>query len=195
MTLRDGSPALPCLVAIFLAVALIGAGLSFLPAPEPEATPSTVVQRLADTVMGQVIAAVGCAALIYGFAELWALNGELRRGNSPTGWAAHAFGRAGAPLAGPAIQAAMSRRAAPLSYAAWSLPLFGFIGTVLGLSEAIGGLGSVFDGTSDRDAALTAVLSDLRFAFDTTLAGLVLVLPVMALYSVVQTRASRILAA
>lgn len=194
MTLRDGSPALPCLVSVLLAVAVIAAGLSFLPEPQPDAAPN-VVQRLAATVMGQVIAAVGVAALIYGMAETWALNGELRRGQSPAGWAAHAFGRAGASLDGPAIQAAMSRRSVPLSYAAWSLPLFGFIGTVLGLSEAIGGLGGVFDGTSDREEALTAVLSDLRFAFDTTLAGLVLVLPVMALYSVVQSRASRIVVA
>lgn len=195
MSLRDGSPALPCMVAMLLAVAVIGAGVFALPIPEPGTVPPSVIQRLAATAMGQVIAAVGCAALVYGLAELSALSAELRRGHSPTGWVAHALGRAGTPVQGEAVQAAMSRRSAPLAYAAWSLPLLGFIGTVLGLSEAIGGLGGVFDGTSDRDAALTGVLSDLRFAFDTTLAGLVLVLPVMALYSLVQIRASRIMAA
>ena len=74
----------------------------------------------------------------------------------------------------------VARRMAPMSYAVWVLPLLGFIGTVIGISDAIGGLGTVFaDG--DRQEALESVLGALRFAFDTTFAGLVLVIPVMAL--------------
>ena len=68
----------------------------------------------------------------------------------------------------------------PLSYAVWVLPLLGFIGTVVGISDAIGGLGTVF-AEGDRQAALELVLGALHFAFDTTFAGLVLVIPVMAL--------------
>ena len=69
---------------------------------------------------------------------------------------------------------------APLAYAMRALPLRGLIGAVLGISNAIGDLGPRFNG-QERDEAIVSVLASLQFAFDADLAGLVLVIPVMAL--------------
>jgi biopolymer transport protein ExbB/TolQ len=57
----------------------------------------------------------------------------------------------------------------------WAIPLLGFIGTVVGLSHAIGGMS--FGDMSNVDAivkSLSAVTSGLGTAFDATLLGLVL---------------------
>ncbi len=58
----------------------------------------------------------------------------------------------------------------------WAIPVLGFIGTVLGLSQAIGGFGSVLSSTSDLGElkpALQQVTAGLAVAFETTLHGLV----------------------
>lgn len=58
----------------------------------------------------------------------------------------------------------------------WAIPVLGFIGTVLGLSQAIGGFGSVLATTSDvgqLKPALQEVTAGLAVAFETTLHGLV----------------------
>lgn len=58
----------------------------------------------------------------------------------------------------------------------WAIPVLGFIGTVLGLSDAIGGFGQVLAASADmaqiRDALL-GVTGGLSVAFETTLIGLV----------------------
>lgn len=59
----------------------------------------------------------------------------------------------------------------------WSLPILGFIGTVLGLSVAVASLGSSLAAASDMTAlkgAMNNVFSGLGTAFDTTLLALVL---------------------
>lgn len=58
----------------------------------------------------------------------------------------------------------------------WAIPVLGFIGTVLGLSEAIGGFGAVLEQTSELSNlkdALRNVTAGLSEAFETTLHGLV----------------------
>ena len=58
----------------------------------------------------------------------------------------------------------------------WAIPVTGFIGTVLGLSEAIGGFGQVITGGADLSAlktALSGVTGGLSVAFETTLIALV----------------------
>lgn len=58
----------------------------------------------------------------------------------------------------------------------WAIPVFGFIGTVLGLSEAIGGFSSVLEATQDVSeivGALKGVTAGLATAFETTLQALV----------------------
>ena len=58
----------------------------------------------------------------------------------------------------------------------WSIPILGFIGTVLGLSEAIGNFGSMLETTASVDeikVGLQSVTGGLSTAFDTTLLALV----------------------
>lgn len=72
-----------------------------------------------------------------------------------------------------------------LSGIAWALPILGFIGTVTGLSDAIGGFGLVLSSESDAASlreSLSPVTGGLGIAFDTTLLALVLA---MALQMVV----------
>lgn len=58
----------------------------------------------------------------------------------------------------------------------WAIPVLGFIGTVLGLSEAVGEFGKVLASAgemSEITAALKGVTAGLATAFDTTLVALV----------------------
>ena len=58
----------------------------------------------------------------------------------------------------------------------WAIPVLGFIGTVLGLSEAIGGFGNVLATTGDMteiSSSLKGVTAGLSIAFDTTLLALI----------------------
>ena len=57
----------------------------------------------------------------------------------------------------------------------WATPVLGFIGTVLGLGDAIGGFGKTISGTQEVEAikeSLGGVTAGLSTAFDTTLVGL-----------------------
>ncbi|MCB1920669.1 MAG: MotA/TolQ/ExbB proton channel family protein [Candidatus Competibacteraceae bacterium] len=75
---------------------------------------------------------------------------------------------------------------APLQFTIWALPLLGFIGTVVGITQAIGGLEQVVAtvGAAPGNGGLTEVLAGLQFAFDTTFVGLILVIPTM-LYTLI----------
>ncbi len=58
----------------------------------------------------------------------------------------------------------------------WAIPVLGFIGTVLGLSEAIGGFGNVLATAGDMteiSSSLKGVTAGLSIAFDTTLLALI----------------------
>jgi biopolymer transport protein ExbB/TolQ len=78
-------------------------------------------------------------------------------------------------------QAEHDDSAAETSYAVvrgfvWAIPVLGFIGTVLGLSEAIGGFGSVLQSSDEFGqikTALQGVTGGLATAFETTLEALV----------------------
>lgn len=64
----------------------------------------------------------------------------------------------------------------------WAIPILGFIGTVLGISEAVGGFASVIQGASELDvikSALGEVTAGLALAFDTTLLALLFSILVM----------------
>ena len=61
----------------------------------------------------------------------------------------------------------------------WAIPVLGFIGTVMGLSVAIGGFGDVLSKTSDPTAlaeSLKVVTGGLSTAFETTLLALLFAL-------------------
>lgn len=68
----------------------------------------------------------------------------------------------------------------------WSIPVLGFIGTVLGLSLAIGSFGAVLASTTELaqiKESLQGVTGGLAVAFETTLQGLVAALIVQLLYT------------
>lgn len=64
----------------------------------------------------------------------------------------------------------------------WAIPIFGFIGTVLGIGQAIGGFSSSLESAKDMATiknSLGHVVQGLAFAFDTTFLGLIISLVVM----------------
>jgi hypothetical protein len=71
----------------------------------------------------------------------------------------------------------------PLQFGIWVLPLLGFIGTVIGISEAIAGLHPLVGTAGETSTIFTQsigrVLAGLETAFDTTLLGLLCVIPTM----------------
>jgi hypothetical protein len=67
--------------------------------------------------------------------------------------------------------------------------MLGFIGTVLGITQAIGGLSDSVAVTDVAGGGFDGVLAGLQFAFDTTLVGLVLVIPLMLALLVLRARA------
>lgn len=88
-------------------------------------------------------------------------------------------------------QAEQDEAAVETSYALvrgliWAIPTLGFIGTVLGLSSAIGGFGSVLAANaevSQLTESLQGVTAGLATAFDTTLIALVAAVMLHAAYT------------
>lgn len=86
-------------------------------------------------------------------------------------------------------QAAQDESTVETSYAmvggfVWAIPVLGFIGTVLGLSEAIGQFSGVLGASSDVEqisGALKGVTAGLATAFETTLEALVAALVIQLL--------------
>lgn len=73
----------------------------------------------------------------------------------------------------------------------WAIPVLGFIGTVLGLSQAVGGFGSVVASGADLETLKTSlggVTSGLGTAFETTLIALVAALFVQLLMTMLSQR-------
>ena len=78
-----------------------------------------------------------------------------------------------------------------LSGIVWAIPILGFIGTVIGLSGAIGMFGSVLNSESSLDTlkeGLTPVTSNLGIAFDTTFLALILAILVQMVATMVRKR-------
>lgn len=73
----------------------------------------------------------------------------------------------------------------------WAIPVLGFIGTVQGLSQSIGGFGTVLATTEELSqikSSLQSVTGGLAVAFETTLQGLVAALIVQLLLSFVKNK-------
>lgn len=179
----------PLVISGLLSIMGVAATGFFIPPPEDSAT-AGLVERMIHNPFVLTIGFVGLWAIVYGLLQLWAIGADTSP-HGLSGWISGQGGGGQTPpwSSDPNLSAGLfierwdrlaARRIAPLSYAVWVLPLLGFVGTVVGISEAIGGLGTVFS-DGDRQKALESVLGALRFAFDTTFAGLVLVIPVMAL--------------
>lgn len=92
-------------------------------------------------------------------------------------------------------QAAQDESAMVTSYSmlqgfVWAIPVLGFIGTVLGLSEAIGQFSTVLGASQDvgeLSAALRGVTAGLATAFDTTLVSLVAALVIQLLMTMMRS--------
>jgi len=179
----------PLVISALMAAVIVAAAGILVPFPE-EGETAGFLPRLILNPFVLAIGYVGITAIFYGVIQIWASASDGAQ-STVLGWlSGQGGGRQKAPFAADASlqtglfierwQVLSDRRSAPLSYAIWVLPLLGFIGTVIGISEAIGDLGTVFS-DGDRQEALESVLGALRYAFDTTFAGLVLVIPVMAL--------------
>lgn len=73
----------------------------------------------------------------------------------------------------------------------WAIPIFGFIGTVIGLSGSIGQFGSVLSAEANMSSlkeSLSPVTSNLAVAFDTTFLALIWALFVQMLMTVLLKR-------
>ena len=71
----------------------------------------------------------------------------------------------------------------------WAIPILGFIGTVQGLGDAVGGFASGLGATEDVSAlkdSLGKITTGLGVAFDTTLIALIMAIPLMFLMSSMQ---------
>ncbi len=78
----------------------------------------------------------------------------------------------------------------------WAIPVTGFIGTVLGLSKAVGGFGRVVAGGADIETlknALSGVTGGLAVAFETTLIALVAALLVQLLLTMLMQKEEELL--
>lgn len=78
----------------------------------------------------------------------------------------------------------------------WAIPVFGFVGTVLGLSQAIGAFGATLRSAQDigtLKTSLQSVTAGLSVAFETTLVALVGALIIQLLLSWVQGKEAKFL--
>jgi biopolymer transport protein ExbB/TolQ len=78
----------------------------------------------------------------------------------------------------------------------WAIPVLGFIGTVLGLSQAISQFGAVLSESADTAAikpALQGVTAGLATAFETTLVALVAALFIQLMMTLVRHSEERLL--
>lgn len=85
------------------------------------------------------------------------------------------------------ISSAYDVKWTPVRYLIWVIPTIGFIGTILGVGNA---LGATLDLNSTRDlvssAAQGQVSASMGMAFDTTFVALLVIVPLMALFNVLQ---------
>lgn len=165
-------------VAGLLAGLGVALGLTAVDVSEMDMLARILGQSIILVQIGVLVAAIVYWILLQGF------QGSQLEGVRRTVTTAQGSGKR---TAAQLSIAEMQNQNAPLVYASWLLPVSGFIGTVLGVSQAIGPLGGMIsDGTSAQinPDAIAQVLQGLNVAFDTTLVGLVSVTPVMAMLMV-----------
>jgi hypothetical protein len=78
----------------------------------------------------------------------------------------------------------------------WAIPVFGFIGTVLGLSQAIGSFGTTLKSATELSSLKTSlqdVTAGLSTAFETTLVALVCALIIQLILSYIQSKEAEFL--
>ncbi len=193
-----GRVELPVTVSVVVGIAVwLAARYWFV--PEPGTVERSLWMRIAVNGYCQAMIGLFAAGAIYGVLQVWGLFIEERKGVG-AGFAGVVTGRLGdlhghltdlRPEDRDIILLARRRREQqPLQFVIWVLPMLGFIGTVLGITDAIGGLGSIVGGGGADDQSVGLVLGGLRFAFDTTLIGLTGTIPLMLLLYWLRARAA-----
>lgn len=89
--------------------------------------------------------------------------------------------------AGEKDESAMETSFSQLNGFLWAIPVLGFIGTVLGLSQSLSNFGSLLDESSDVGSivsSLKQITSGLSTAFETTLVALVIALALQLIMTV-----------
>jgi hypothetical protein len=80
----------------------------------------------------------------------------------------------------------------------WGIPIFGFIGTVMGISKAVtnmeGSISKIAEETGALSNTLRAVAGNLGVAFDTTLIALIMSVVALLVQTLVQRQESQLLA-
>jgi hypothetical protein len=76
----------------------------------------------------------------------------------------------------------------------WAIPILGFVGTVMGIGVAVGGLSGAIGSEGAFGNALELVTSNLGVAFDTTLVALTMSIVALLAQTLVSQRESRLLA-
>lgn len=171
--------------------------------PDPATVPKSAlvlgfVARLYTSLLQHGMLVLQIGTLLYALFQALAIARDdafidTRAGPTPKadGWTARMIAAcAGRPadfwssledLSGPARTAAISDHLRfgsaagmmPLRFALWAFPMFGFLGTVIGLSAAIGELSVIVSRSSGVSAeTLEPVLVNLNVAFDTTIQGI-----------------------
>lgn len=86
-----------------------------------------------------------------------------------------------------------SNRLSILEFGIWLLPLLGFIGTVIGITQAIDHIGALFIASEQQQQLIQQVMQGLATAFHTTLFGLLSVIPVMLFWYILRAKLEHLL--
>ena len=158
-----------------------------------------LVHRLMNNVFCVLIASVFSGGLMFALLQFIGLRGDS--GSSANSVSRFLSGRSsyvgpqdlGHEMTGERVLDLLTlqrqREFLPIQYVIWVLPMMGFIGTVWGISQSIGGLTGLVSGQTSAGKDIELVLSGLQFAFDTTLLGLVGAVPLMLLLAGLRSRA------
>lgn len=186
--IRQGSNAQPALFSAGLAIVAWAGMLASSSGVEG------ILGRVLGDTFSRAILTIAVWACIYGMLQLLGCRSDRQvEPGKVTAWvlARDREMEISAAQAAETWQALLRQRGAPLNYAVWVLPTLGFLGTVLGISAAIGEMSGVFSQGADRNGALSSVLTNLEFAFDTTFAGLIGAVPVMGLLIAMRVSADK----
>jgi len=93
------------------------------------------------------------------------------------------------------LRESMESRLGMIKYFAWAVPSIGFIGTVIGISNALGGAHKVIGQTSDfqTKGEIQLITGQLGIAFDTTLVALLLSILLVFLIHIISRKEEQLI--
>ena len=98
-------------------------------------------------------------------------------------------------LEGQELRESMESRLGMIKYFAWAVPSIGFIGTVIGISDALGGAHRVIGQTSEFETRgeIQLITGQLAIAFDTTLIALLLSIILVFLIHIISRKEEQLI--